>query len=245
MHALHFAATTADTSLWQAIIDDPRAVVTLFGSLATMITAFFGFFFGALWTHHLATKREERQRIFKAEHAQADKDAARRALAGELHAEIGWVMKRVRHVIRTVREICPADTESDQSITVQRWQWESWLAPPMAVREAHIGKLGLLPQKDARHLIRIGGMADWLNRLTTILLATFDGPESKLAAQQLHNFVNGNESIIRDLIKLNEPLARIAGVDPHNWAKAEAEVGPEPEEDDGAAEEGDPDDVAS
>ncbi len=102
----------------------------------------------------------------------------------------------------------------------------------------------MLPQAVARHLIRIGGMADHLNRTGTILIGAGDSDaiEFTISAESLRNMINLHEDVVRELIELNEPLAKIGKVTPHDWAKAEAEVGPEPAEDAAVEEAGDAED---
>jgi hypothetical protein len=138
-------------------------------------------------------------------------------------------MKRVRNVVEAVRKTCPTDTADDEDVNTQRWDWDYWQAPSMAVREAHIGRLGTLPQAVARLLIRIGGQADWLDRRRMVLLASSDEKEFRVSAGSLHSFARTYMVIMHDLIGLNEPLAKIGGVKPHDWAKAKAELAAEAE----------------
>ena len=244
---LGFAAeppASETTSLWDAIIDDPQAVVTLLGSLATLIAAFAGFFFGALWSHHLTTKREEDRRAHEAAQAKAEKDEAHRALAAELHSELPWVMKMTRHNIMQIKQEFSAEADDGDEVQTDKWQWQIWLPPPMVVLESHVGQLDLLPQEVANDLIDVGGVAAWLGHFTAALIAGFEGPKIPINVVGLRRLVRQHEHILRRLVGLNVPLAELAGVEPHDWAAIEESLAAEKvdakdDDDDAAEEDGD------
>lgn len=205
--------------------------MTLLGSVATLIAAFAGFFFGALWTHHLTTKREERRRAFEAEQAQAEKDQARRALAAELHAELYWIMRSTRAVLEAMRPELRAAGEDEGAMQTQKHDWRQWEPEPMVVLESHIGELSRLPQDVAIRLMNLFGTTRWLIHLCANVLAEMEPMGVTVNIHDLRAVVDTYESIVRGLLKLNDPLAEIAGVEPHDWGIVEGEIGPGWEED--------------
>ena len=109
-----WATAAAETDWWQ---DFRQIQLWLSAGMA-----FLGFTLGAWWSHHLTMKREDERRAFEATEEKAKKEDERRALAGELHAELAWVMQDSRSTVdQGMHEKPPTQIGLTTVIRFDRW----------------------------------------------------------------------------------------------------------------------------
>jgi hypothetical protein len=177
----------------------------------TIISAFFGFFGGVLIKSAIDGVVDWRRRVRRT-----------RRLAAELHSELRWIWEALRRVeLNTIEE---RDRTTGETVVIYRNEWQRKPAPEMPVFKAQLGQLGLLGVEVSAGLIKLNGrIASWNYQVDVILEDAGTGNVT-FSRDICSHWVNFLQSIRQDAADLNEPLAKAARTEVHDWEAVEGQI---------------------